>query len=1203
MTATQVAVGHIGATNIAATHIAVGHIALWCIAVSCIGVSCIVATHLVAIPGGLAQARVDAAGGATGGAVDDAADGAADGDGGGDGGGVANGVADGAPASTGGSLPLIRLRIDDLAAWTAQPSWVGNPAGAIETGRGPEGVLFRVLDPGLGMKWSRRLPEPASLAGARHVAVRYRASGAARSGDYLLAILGGLPGAAESYRTPILPDVLRADGRWRTASGALGDAAGALGDAAGAPGGASGGSGAAPGAWELRGIAVQVQAGGGPAEIEVAEVRFLADVPLVPFAELLPFERAEAASGTIRSEATIDDDAGGTPSREAPFRTVDIAPLANADASMLREALRVRDWLPPGDIVACGVPFAVLGGAPEGRTSLATGLEEGHGADASVSVPLSGRARAVALLLVARLEGNEEPSLGSGELREVRDVDRLAFRLRYEAGPADEMMALSEPEGRFAVLGGPQVSVLFADPDRDLSALDVIDRSAQMDIHVLAATLVATRETAFEARRPGRRAGHASGQGARQASGKPAGASPALAPSWGVVSRDVVSWDVVSAPGSRLLGIRVGGEGIDAGTWYVRDALAASEAVPPANGAPAATETAEAATDGADLRTVRKQVVLDAGESRVTLRSEALVEARRIRWRCTLENEGPTPVELEVLAPDLVDVVVRDPATDVLFYPKRGAVLTAKACSHARPGSGLFPVQILDLSAAEGGGVSVRTEDLGGLDKTYEASKGSGGARLAVRILVRVAPGETIALPDSVLELHAGDWHAAFEAYRRWLASWRRPREPLKPWFREIFNFRQRFLWFWDPLYDRATGRFRVREALEECREAFGGLEYLHLMDWGSHPQHGRTYGRPGDPEPWDAWKGGPESLAEAIREAGRAGIPVGLYVEGYLLEERGPLGSGAGKGWQIRGADGKGLYWPGASEMFICPWVAAWRDVQVETYRRLLGMFPARGFYIDQLGFADLGKTCWADGHGHPVPARPLRGEVGLTRRVSEALGAIDPVVAIYTEETPADLANGFQDGSFTYAMHEAWRTETDVPLNIGRFAFPDLKTFEILVCDQPTGSWATGVLWTFFNGEGIWLEGPAREWFRPRTLAAIRKAHAILREHREAFTTLAPEPLVPTAAEGIFANRFPGPRETVTTLWNARPITYRGPVLTLDAREGTSGDGRAREGGRVRDAWNDVTPLVRVQDDGRSIEVHAELAPYGVGCIVVER
>ncbi|MBI4605843.1 MAG: hypothetical protein HY721_28075 [Planctomycetes bacterium] len=345
-------------------------------------------------------------------------------------------------------------------------------------------------------------------------------------------------------------------------------------------------------------------------------------------------------------------------------------------------------------------------------------------------------------------------------------------------------------------------------------------------------------------------------------------------------------------------------------------------------------------------------------------------------------------------------------------------------------------------------------------------------------------------------------------------------------------------------------------------------------------------------------------SFRQALGEARAAGVPVGLYVEGYLLEERGKLGSGPGKAWQIAGAGGQGLYWPGATEMFICPHVKAWRETQAATYRLLAESFAPDGVYIDQLGFADWGKRCWSAAHGHPVPAAPLLGERELTRDVAGALAAAGrPETAVYTEEVPCDIANGFQDGRFTYAMNDALRSPGAVPLNLARFAFPAFKTFEILICDQPTGSWAEGVLWTFFNGEGLWLEGPAFEWFRPRTLEAVRRAHAVLRRHREAFMTLEPEPLVPTLAKEVLANRFPAPRETVYTLLSTLPCTWRGPVLAVPAEEGS----------RFLDAWNDrpLEPRRREGEGGQGgqggspsvWEVAVEIEPYGVGCVVVSR
>jgi hypothetical protein len=182
-------------------------------------------------------------------------------------------------------------------------------------------------------------------------------------------------------------------------------------------------------------------------------------------------------------------------------------------------------------------------------------------------------------------------------------------------------------------------------------------------------------------------------------------------------------------------------------------------------------------------------------------------------------------------------------------------------------------------------------------------------------------------------------------------------------------------------------------------------------------------------------------------------------------------------------------------------------------------------------------------------------------------------------------------QDGSFTYAMSTARRTLTRVPLNLTRFAIPDFKTIEILYCDKPTGSWATGVKWVFFNGEAIWLEGPAPEWFEPETREAIRQCYRILREYRDAFTTADPQPLVPTLLGGVFANAFPAADRTVYTLYNARHRTVRGDVLSLPWADGAV----------YEDAWRNEPAAVRRQGDRAILSL--ELGPHDVGCVVQRR
>jgi len=221
---------------------------------------------------------------------------------------------------------------------------------------------------------------------------------------------------------------------------------------------------------------------------------------------------------------------------------------------------------------------------------------------------------------------------------------------------------------------------------------------------------------------------------------------------------------------------------------------------------------------------------------------------------------------------------------------------------------------------------------------------------------------------------------------------------------------------------------------------------------------------------------------------------------------------------------------------MMMCSAVSAWREVQASTYERYVRELGVDGMYLDQFGFANSGKDCWSSEHGHTVPGSTMLGERGMTRLVRTRMEAARPGVALYSEEVPCDVNSQYQDGSFSYHMSQLRRYRPLAPLHAPRFAIPSFKTFEILVCDHPMGSWSEGVKWTFFNGEGIWLEGPATTWFEPRTRTAVRRCHALLRRYRDAFCSDAPVPLVPTKTPGVLGNRFPGREATVLTLYNAR-------------------------------------------------------------------
>ena len=440
--------------------------------------------------------------------------------------------------------------------------------------------------------------------------------------------------------------------------------------------------------------------------------------------------------------------------------------------------------------------------------------------------------------------------------------------------------------------------------------------------------------------------------------------------------------------------------------------------------------------------------------------------------------------------------------------------------------------------------------------------------------------------PRTVIGSNRGDWHEQFARYQTWVATWYKPFAPRKQWFREVFNFRQQFMNFDVPtssgMFDPKTKTLHLQEAVKRDAEAFGGVDYLHVFDWGWDPVHGRC----GDYAPWD-YLGGAERFKQAVEGVKAAGTPVGLYIEGYLVDQESNLGKAHGKDWQLLGADGK-AYNYFAPSFNICPAVKDWQDYLSGTYARAKRETGAVGFYIDEYGFCDFMHACYNPGHGHAVPVTPVRGEREMLRRVHEALG---PEAALYTEESPPDVNSQFQDGSFTYHISSVTDDLSPTHVNLYRFAFPTFKTIEIIICDSPLGSNVEACKRVLFNGEAIWLEGMADKWFAPETRAYIAKMHDVLRRNRQCFTGASPQPLVPTLVRGVSANMFPersgGKGKTCWTIYNTGFRTVRGEVIKVPCPAGA----------RFRDEFTGKEIPVRVE--GASAYVRLDIGPRDIAVI----
>ncbi|UCH33672.1 MAG: hypothetical protein JSV65_14025, partial [Armatimonadota bacterium] len=799
-------------------------------------------------------------------------------------------------------------------------------------------------------------------------------------------------------------------------------------------------------------------------------------------------------------------------------------------------------------------------------------------------IPLSGRASEVYLLALARFVGDEEHLRGGGRLTRLDDPDRLRVILRYADGEERQALPLPVPAGVPGVEEGAQVLAVPADPTRDLEQLRLYIGTPQAVVGIAGVTLNTTPRRHCDA-------------------------ACDVPPLPGVKQVSAALPDI--EPSARLDGQR-----LTLANRYLETEFDLSRG--------AALTRLFHRTIGADCAASKGQQALfdiEIGDRRVAgdefelISSQPLEDSQgyNLLYRCseyavdvtislgirdeprvlcglTARNTSPTPQTITPSGPHL-PLAIGPPKDMWYFIPASATILSDRPTDYSGWYSGAeVSLQFLDtFNPQSGGGVCMMVRDLDSLEKRYQIRKSDAGVTMELTYQQRdLAAGEEYTLAPTDIMVHTGDWRSAFDAYREWAKSWHAPTAPRPQWWREVFNFRQRFLYWLDPMADPDTGAYHMDEALDEAEREFGGCEYLHIFDWGSCGPYGRIYGRTGDYDPGDYLPGGWDGFRAAVERVRRRGVRVGYYIEGYLLDERGKIGQAHGADWQMMTSNGDGMRWPKSTEIYVCPAVEPWQEIQASTYQRMVERMDADGMYLDEFGFAGPWKWCWSANHGHRAPSNSLQAEQALTCRVRDAMSAVKPDAVLYTEDTPTDVNSQYQQGAFCYSMQRHRAARSVAPLKLFRYAFPDFKNIEILNCDNPTATWATGVRWAFWNGEALWLEGKPEEWFAPQTLRAIRECHRVLREHRDAFAGDEAEPLVPTLAGGVYANMFRGDTDTAYTIYNARPQTFSGEVLALPHQPGA----------RYSDAFaeREITPRIA---DGRA-HLSLTLDPHGVGCII---
>lgn len=569
-------------------------------------------------------------------------------------------------------------------------------------------------------------------------------------------------------------------------------------------------------------------------------------------------------------------------------------------------------------------------------------------------------------------------------------------------------------------------------------------------------------------------------------------------------------------------------------------------------------------------------------------------KANQIELILTIQNISNDTVYPEPVFPQLKGICLKKDKAENLYYlyPKQGWVHSNRDITENNIYSSIFPMQFMDIYHADGGGIYMMSNDTGNHPKSYYFSKKDGKVDMHIRFRsIALAPGEKWILPPVVIGAHEGDWHEAFYAYRDWLKSWYKPYTPRKQWFKDVFNFRQVFLHTifgevgaWNP----STKKVDLISKLEADKKAFGGVDYVHIFDWMRTPK-----GRIVDYEPWE-FLGGHEDLKSQIEQIKAQGIPVGLYHEGYIMNKKSKIGLAHGKEWQQLDTLGNPYVRFGPGNYYPCPLIPGWQEFLSDLVNHSSTLLGANGVYVDQYGF------CWQYGchnpaHNHDARRTTMTNNLqvyGETQMMKKIKDKISTDKVLYVEEIPSDVYSQYIDGCFGYGIEQGRLPQSHNPsvVNLVRFAYPDFKILEILHIDKAVGNDQEGVKHIFFNGEGIWIEGPLNDpgWFPEEIRATIRKTYAILSENKDAFNSNDAIPLVPTLNSSIHANYFPGKNKKVWTLFNINNTCFSGDIISIPHTKGAT----------YYDAWNqqEIFPVYR---KGNAI-ISLKIEGRDVGCVI---
>lgn len=559
-----------------------------------------------------------------------------------------------------------------------------------------------------------------------------------------------------------------------------------------------------------------------------------------------------------------------------------------------------------------------------------------------------------------------------------------------------------------------------------------------------------------------------------------------------------------------------------------------------------------------------------------------------------VKNVGNSPIKGKLFFPTINGIQFKDWEDTWYFASRVGGVINKiKAQFRDRIGE-LHPMQVDGFfSVKNGGGICFMPQDLKEIFRWYNIGKDDSGGNYSLEFIEQtINPNQRWDSVPVLISAVAGDWKDQLDKYINWKNSWYVKQSPRPDWFRKVFSYVSCY----------AAENLNFIPQINDAYSKFGSCDYAHLFGWAMTKQFGHW----GDYSHFFQFgkddKDGKDRFIEVIRHIQKSGLPVGLYIDGYLVSPTAiNPNSYEREQWAIRNSTGAlAKYYDDCLSM--CPYVVEWRNYLKGTYKRIAEEIRPDGLYVDEFGRNLENRICYATNHNHSVPAGMAPGEGILLKEIRQTISSN---IVLYTEFVPSDVTSQYTDGSFSYLYPTAylgkedwWMNLRDRELsheriaphyvNLFRFAFPDFKTFQIIYSvPQENGNWFL-LKYPFFNGEGYYLKSEARTSSDKHATAFYQKVFAIQRKFSDAFTSTEVEPLVKTEIPHLFANRFSTPQYTLWTLYNANFQTIRGNLLRV----------KHIKGRQYYDVWNNR--LIKFKEIKDMAELDFDIGPRSIGCII---